>query len=103
MAITNSSSDKQAPIETSPSLLSRPTRDELYAMGKNLRDKCPRHAHAAWQPPDHRPDPIALMEESNQGRIPHLVPLRHGRMLQSPFTFFRGAALNMAADLAGTP
>jgi uncharacterized protein (DUF2252 family) len=43
------------------------------------------------------------MKKSNTGRIPELVPIRHGRMLQSPFTFYRGAALNMAADLAGTP
>ena len=53
--------------------------------------------------PANRPDPLVLMEESNKGRIPQLIPIRHGRMLQSPFTFYRGAALNMAADLAGTP
>jgi uncharacterized protein (DUF2252 family) len=72
-------------------------------MGKSLRDKCPRHSHAAWQPAVDRPDPLALMEDSNQGRIPQLIPIRHGRMLRSPFAFYRGAALNMAADLAGTP
>jgi uncharacterized protein (DUF2252 family) len=94
---------KDAPIETSPSLQSHPTHEELYAMGKSLRDKCPRQSHATWQAPDNRPDPIALMEESNKGRIPQLIPIRHGRMLQSPFTFYRGAALNMAADLSVTP
>lgn len=94
---------KQPPIETSPSLQAHPTRDELYAMGKSLRDQCLRESHAVWQPAADRPDPIALMEASNQGRIPQLIPVRHGRMLQSPFTFYRGAALNMAADLAGTP
>ncbi len=72
-------------------------------MGKSLRDKCPRQDHAVWQAPDNRPDPLALMEESNQGRMPQLIPVRHGRMVQSPFTFYRGAALNMAADLANTP
>lgn len=72
-------------------------------MGKSLREKCPRNAHAVWKAPNERPDPIALMEEANKGRIPHLVPVRHGRMLKSPFTFYRGAALNMAVDLAGTP
>jgi uncharacterized protein (DUF2252 family) len=97
------SSKDADPLETSPSLQSHPTRDELYAMGKSLREKCPRRDHAVWQAPDHRADPLALMEESNKGRIPELIPIRHGRMLQSPFTFFRGAALNMAADLAGTP
>jgi uncharacterized protein (DUF2252 family) len=96
-------SEDQQPIETSQSLKSHPTLEELYAMGKSLRDKCLRESHAAWKPAADRPDPIALMEESNKGRMPHLVPIRHGRMLQSPFTFYRGAALNMAADLAGTP
>ena len=96
-------SQKQAHIETSPSLQSHPTREELYAMGKSLRDKCPRQDHAVWQAAAKRPDPLALIEASNQGRIPQLIPIRHGRMLQSPFTFYRGAALNMAADLATTP
>jgi uncharacterized protein (DUF2252 family) len=72
-------------------------------MGKSLRDKCLRESHAGWQPATDRPDPLALMEESNKGRIPQLIPIRHGRMLHSPFTFYRGAALNMAADLATTP
>src|SRR5271157_3935450 len=96
-------SKKQTPIETSPSLQSHPTWEELHAMGRSLRDKCPRHDHAVWQAPDKRPDPLALIEESDKGRIPQLVPVRHGRMLQSPFSFYRGAALNMAADLACTP
>ncbi len=91
------------PLETSQSLKSHPTREELYALGKSLRQKTPRETHAAWHVPHHRRDPIALMEESNQGRIAHLIPVRHGRMLVSPFTFYRGAALNMAADLAQTP
>ncbi|MCE9608232.1 MAG: DUF2252 domain-containing protein [Planctomycetia bacterium] len=72
-------------------------------MGKSLREKCPRQAHASWEALDHRADPVDLMLESNAGRIPQLIPVRHGRMMRSPFTFFRGAALNMAADLAGTP
>jgi len=103
MGKVKKSSKKQTPLETSPSLHSHPTPEELYAMGKGLRDKCPRHDHAVWQAPDNRPDPLALIEESDKGRIPQLVPVRHGRMLQSPFTFYRGAALNMAADLACTP
>ncbi len=96
-------SKEQKPIETSPSLHSHPTREELKAIGKSLRDKCPREAHAVWQSPHERPNPVTLLEESNQGRMPRLVPIRHGRMLQSPFAFYRGAALNMAADLARTP
>src|SRR5262249_30042586 len=77
--------------------------DELYAMGRKLREKCPRSSHAAWEPPGKRRDPVRLLEESNQGRLPELIPIRYGRMVQTPFTFYRGAALNMAADLAATP
>jgi uncharacterized protein (DUF2252 family) len=72
-------------------------------MGKDLREKCPRRGHAVWKAPADRADSIDLMEGANAGRIPRLIPIRHGRMLKSPFTFYRGAALNMAADLAGTP
>ena len=76
---------------------------ELYAMGKRLREKCPLKSHAIWKRARNRPDPLHLLEESNKGRIPALIPIRYGRMLQSPFTFYRGTALNMAADLATTP
>jgi uncharacterized protein (DUF2252 family) len=72
-------------------------------MGKSLRDGCPRAAHAVWKPPSDRRDPVELLVESSKGRIPQLIPIRYGRMMHSPFTFYRGAALNMAADLAGTP
>lgn len=103
MAKGRKGSRNQPPIETSSSLQPHPTRDELYAMGKSLRESCPRTGHAVWKVPDNRPDPLALVEASNEGRFPQLVPIRHGRMLKSPFTFYRGAALNMAADLATTP
>ena len=56
-----------------------------------------------WKPAANRPDPIAFLEEQAGSRVPELVPIRYGRMLASPFTFYRGAALIMAADLAGTP
>ncbi len=102
VAKVNKQSKKRVSIETSSSLKSHPTREELYAFGKSLRDKCPRHSHAVWKRPAKRKDPVALMEQSNQGRIPELIPVRHGRMMKSPFTFFRGAALNMAGDLAVT-
>jgi uncharacterized protein (DUF2252 family) len=78
-------------------------RNERYEMGKQVRKKCPRSSHAEWEAPSNRHDPVDLIIESNKGRIPKLVPLRHGRMGRSPFTFYRGAALNMASDLAGTP
>ena len=81
----------------------RPSRAELVAQGKAMRGKCPRSSHAAWNPPHTRPDPVELVAQSNEGRLPELIPLRHERMLQSPFTYYRGTALNMAVDLAKTP
>ncbi|MBW4652590.1 MAG: DUF2252 domain-containing protein [Kaiparowitsia implicata GSE-PSE-MK54-09C] len=80
----------------------RPWRDR-QAEGKALRKQVPRSAHREWTPTGDRPDPLALIEASNQGRNPDLIPLRYGRMLQTPFTFFRGSALIMAADLATVP
>src|SRR6516162_2647102 len=97
----NESSD--GPFKNSPAFQTRATRAELVAMGKALRDKCPRTAHAVWQPSSNRPDALELLVESSKGRIPQLIPIRYGRMMQTPFTFYRGAALNMAADLACTP
>src|SRR5215467_14227721 len=88
---------------TARSLVSYPSLDDLYEEGKSLRKKCPRKSHAVWRPPHDRPDPVRLLQESNKGRIPQLIPIRHGRMMQTPFTFYRGAALNMGADLASTP
>jgi uncharacterized protein (DUF2252 family) len=75
---------------------------ERRAHGKALRDSVPREAHAGWKPPHNRRDPVDLLIESNQGRLPHLIPIRFGRMMQSPFTFYRGSAGLMAADLATT-
>lgn len=77
--------------------------EESYAKGRALRDKCPRKSHAQWKPWHDRPDPVALVEQSDEGRLPELIPVRHGRMMLSPFTFYRGTALNMAVDLAHLP
>src|SRR4051794_3224719 len=88
---------------TRTSNLGASSHAELYAKGKNLREKCPRRSHAAWTPAHGRADPLHQLEESAKDRIPELIPLRNGRMVQSPFTFYRGTALNMAADLATTP
>ncbi|WP_448006792.1 DUF2252 domain-containing protein [Agromyces bauzanensis] len=71
--------------------------------GRAARRRVPRSTHAGWRPPEDRPDPVALLEEQAAGRVPELVPIRHARMLVSPFTFYRGAALLMASDLATTP
>ncbi len=79
------------------------SRGERLAMGKRLREGCPRSSHAAWTAPPHRPDPVDLVLKADKGRIPELLPLRHGRMVQSPFTFYRGSALAMAVDLSATP
>ncbi len=77
--------------------------EERVARGKAARSDAPRSSHGKWAPEVTRPDPVALLGEQAETRVPELVPIRHGRMLVSPFTFFRGAALIMAADLATTP
>lgn len=100
---TNLERTRRALAKSIPAFAPRPTHAERYAMGENLRTKCPRTSHADWKPLAERSDPVRLILQADEGRIPELVPLRHGRMLESPFTFFRGAALNMAADLATTP
>ena len=79
------------------------TPAERAARGKAARGELPRSAHAAWEPRPRRRDPVDLLEEQAQTRLPELVPIRYGRMLVSPFTFFRGAAYLMAADLADGP
>ena len=78
-------------------------RNERYETGRQMRKACPRSSHATWKTPAIRHDPVDLIMESNKGRITKLIPLRHGRMARTPFTFYRGAALNMAADLSATP
>jgi uncharacterized protein (DUF2252 family) len=77
--------------------------DERRANGAKARDRTPAAIHAEWPSSTNRPDPVALLEEQNLTREPDLVPVRHGRMMVSPFTFYRGAAKIMAADLAETP
>jgi uncharacterized protein (DUF2252 family) len=73
---------------------------ERAALGKDARSKTAREMHAAWEPPGDRPDPVDLLELQAATRIPELIPIRYGRMLASPFAFFRGAAAIMASDLA---
>jgi uncharacterized protein (DUF2252 family) len=73
------------------------------AAGKALRKQVPRRSHAEWSPATDRPDPVSLLEEQNRNRLEYLVPLRFERMSVSPFTFLRGTAIVMAADLAATP
>jgi uncharacterized protein (DUF2252 family) len=86
-----------------PSAPPRLSPDDRAAGGKAARAQAPRSSHAAWQPPAGRADPTALLLEQAKTRVPELVPIRHGRMMTSPFAFFRGAAYVMASDLAQTP
>src|SRR4051794_2012723 len=80
-----------------------PTLDERHARGLEARTRATPDSHVGWRPAGDRPDPVALIEEQNLRRDADLVPVRHGRMSASPFTFYRGAAAVMAADLAQTP
>lgn len=77
--------------------------DDLVAAGKRLRDTVPRASQGEWKRPKDRRDPLEILQASDEGRQVDLLPIRYGRMLQSPFTFYRGAAAVMAADLAATP
>jgi len=77
--------------------------EERLAAGKALRKQVPRSAHSQWLPRSDRPDPVLLLEQSDYGRLPNLLPLRYERMAKSPFAFMRGAAMIMAQDLATTP
>ena len=77
--------------------------DERVARGKAARAEVPRSSHAAFEPVSTRIDPVELLERQAKTRVPELVPIRYGRMLVSPFTFYRGAAMVMADDLAATP
>jgi uncharacterized protein (DUF2252 family) len=87
----------------SPRAVAHFTVGERAARGKAARAEIPRRAHAEWEPSPARADPVELLEEQSASRVAELVPVRYGRMLVSPFTFYRGAAYLMAADLAGMP
>jgi uncharacterized protein (DUF2252 family) len=89
--------------KTVPSEVPYRSPAERRAEGKRLRDAVPRAEHSGWNPPKERRDPVELVLAQNEGRLPELMPIRHGRMLQSPFAFYRGTAAIMAADLAHTP
>ena len=80
--------------------LDRITPAERAERGKEARAEVPRESHAVFDPPPGRPDPIGLLEEQAKTRVPELVPIRWGRMMTSPFTYYRGAALPMASDLS---
>ncbi|MFG3124285.1 DUF2252 domain-containing protein [Streptomyces sp. NPDC048201] len=79
------------------------TPAERAALGKAARRRSPRSGHAVYRPAPDRPDPLTILEAQSASRVPELVPIRYGRMTESPFRFYRGAAAIMASDLAGTP
>ena len=79
------------------------TPAERAARVRQRAPRCPARSHADWEPPPHRPDPVELLEEQARDARSELVPIRYGRMLVSPFTFYRGAAYLMASDLAAQP
>ena len=97
------STDEQRRHRPSRSKVEYVTRKERTARGKRARAEAPRASHAGWETPAERASPIDLLEEQARARVPELVPIRHGRMVVSPFAYFRGAALPMASDLATTP
>jgi uncharacterized protein (DUF2252 family) len=77
--------------------------EDRLAEGRAERESVPLEAHGEWVTPDERPDPVGILEKQNAARVPELVPIRHGRMIVSPFTFYRGSAAIMAWDLSQTP
>ena len=99
--VTKLPTRKEVP-ETKRPVHSVPAND-LLAAGKRLRDTIPRASQGEWKRHQDRADPIELLQASDAGRVPELIPIRYGRMLQTPFTFYRGSAGVMAADLATTP
>jgi uncharacterized protein (DUF2252 family) len=100
IALAKSKSDGRKPLKPSGPM---PSRDERYAAGKALRDRVSRKEHGQWSAAHDRRNPVSMVVESGNGRIPELIPIRNGRMMVSPFTFYRGTANIMAADLASTP
>jgi uncharacterized protein (DUF2252 family) len=94
--------EQRAPLPV-PASVKGLSRDEADALGRQLRKACPRGSHADWKAAQGRPDAVQLVLEAEKGRMAELLPLRHGRMAKSAFTFYRGAALTMASDLAPTP
>ena len=100
--VTESPRSERGRSAPTPPVVAHLTSQERKARGKAARNEVPLGSHAVFAP-EARFDPIDLLEEQATTRVPELVPIRYGRMGVSPFTFYRGAALIMAADLAGTP
>src|SRR4051794_36127180 len=93
----------RADLDPLPFAVQLPTPTERHAAGKAYRKQTPRPAHAVWHAHAGRVDPVSLLEQSSSSRLPHLVPIRYGRMMASPYAFYRGSPIVMAHDLAATP
>jgi uncharacterized protein (DUF2252 family) len=89
--------------QNEPELPAPSSVTERTARGRAARSDVPRSAHGEFVAAPHRPDPMSVLQAQDASRVPELVPIRYGRMAVSPFTFYRGAAAVMAADLSGTP
>jgi uncharacterized protein (DUF2252 family) len=89
--------------DTKAGRVEHPSEADRAARGKAARAETPRSGHALWEAPADRPSPVDLLEQQAQTRVPELVPIRYGRMLVTPFTFYRGAAYLMASDLSRLP
>ncbi len=102
---TNSRETATASLLKDWSYLREPRQSykERAGLGKEMRAHCSRRSNGQWKPPGHRVDPLKLLASQDDARSAHLIPLRYGRMAQSPFAFFRGAALIMASDLSEMP
>jgi uncharacterized protein (DUF2252 family) len=101
LAMKHANKISKAPARDSATHIVSP--EDRAAAGKALRDKVPREWHGGWKKFKGRPSPIDILHKSDAGRIKELVPIRYGRMLQSPFAFYRGSAGLMASDLSRTP
>src|SRR5271169_25726 len=97
------STKKEAGPDSADLKIDHVSRQEAEDRGRAARHAVPRSTHGDWKPDPHRPSPVDIMIEQAATREPSLIPIRHAQMLVSPFTFYRGAAAIMAADLATTP
>src|SRR3954451_1153740 len=100
---TDTSANESTPVERAERVMDHPSPAQRVAAGRRAREAVPRESHDGWKPRPDRREPVGLLEEQAATRVPELVPIRYGRMLSSPFAFFRGAAAIMASDLASTP
>src|SRR4051794_39586017 len=101
--VLDTTGSREGAVEMTVLHIAHPSLDERAEHGRQAREHTRLDSHTGWRPAADRPDPVTLLDEQNRTREQDLVPVRHGRMMASPFTFYRGAAAVMAADLTDTP